>query len=132
MAGIRWADFHKWSLVWVKFGNSKQKDSEPRYGLNLGTEFSYRHMAVVVSYKLGDSHAIVVPLTTYNQGDEYYKTNIIIKRAKYPYLVSNDSTILVDKIRHIDKKLRIKKIEKSFIPHPLKREIQKAMIFLFS
>ncbi len=132
MAGIRWADFNKWSLVWVEFGNSKQKEDEPHFGLNLGTEFSYRHMAIVVGYKLGDPHAIVVPLTTYKMNDERYKTNVGISREKYPYLVKNNSTILVDKIRHIDKKMRVKKIERSFIPHPLKREIQKAMVFLFS
>lgn len=132
MSSIRWAEFHKWSLVWVEFGDIKKEDANPTYGVNLGCEFSFRHMAIVVGYTTNDEHAVVIPITSYKEHDEKYKHNVIIEKSKYTYLVENDSTILVDKIRHIDKKLRVKKIVRSRIPNPLQRAIQKVMIKLFS
>ncbi len=129
---IRWAELYKYSLVWVEFGTPKtyldvDNESTYRYGVNLGHEFSYRHMAIVISNNYKDDVISVVPLTTYKTGDENYKTNIIIDVGKYSHMVENKTTIKVNHIRSIDKKKRVKKIIKSFISKTLQYKIQDAI-----
>ena len=77
---IRWAELHKYSLVWVEFGNNKNDldfddNSTYTYGLNMGHEFCYRHMAIVVSNNIKADVIAVVPLTSYRNNDEKYITN---------------------------------------------------------
>jgi len=117
---IRWADLHKYSLVYVEFGNPKiDMDCDDvttyTYGLNLGHEFSFRHMAVVVSNDIKASVIAVVPLTSYRDGDENYATNVVIDLMQYGH------------IRNIDKKKRIKKIIKPFVSKTLKIKIKEAI-----
>jgi len=129
---IRWIELNKYSLVWVEFGNPKSAydvDDERtiHYGLNLGREFSYRHMAIVISNNILDDTIVVAPLTTYKNGDERYSTNVIIDIDKYSHMVYNKTTIKVGEVRSIDKKKRIKKIIKPFISKTLQLKINEAI-----
>lgn len=129
---IRWADLNKYSLVWVEFGNNKtdidfNNEKSFRYGLNLGHEFCYRHMAIVVSNDYKADVIAVVTLTTYRHNDEKYPTNIVIDTKKYGYIVSNKTTIKISHIRNIDKKKRVKKIEKSYVSKTLQYKINEAI-----
>lgn len=129
---IRWADLHKYSLVWVEFGNRKddldcQDNKTYTYGLNMGHEFCYRHMAIVVSNDVHSNEIAVVPLTSYRYGDENYSSNVIIDIDKYAHIVQNKTTIKVQHIRSIDKKRRVKKIIKPFISKTLQMMINEAI-----
>ncbi len=129
---IRWIELNKYSLVWVEFGNPKSDydvDNERTidYGLNLGREFSYRHMAIVISNNIKNDTIAVVPLTTYKNGDERYSTNVIIDVDKYAHMVFNKTTIKVGEIRSIDKKKRVKQIIRPFISKTLQLKINEAM-----
>jgi len=129
---IKWTDLHKYSLVWVEFGNPKEdldcdKDTTYIYGLNMGHEFSYRHMAIVVSNNIKADIVAVVPLTTYRQGDEQYFTNIVIDVKQYGHMVQNKTTIKIGHIRNIDNKKRIRKIIKPFISKTLQMKINEAI-----
>jgi uncharacterized protein YifN (PemK superfamily) len=129
---IRWADLHKYSLVWVEFGNSKDDvdcfdDSTYTYGINMGHEFCYRHMAIVVSNNIKADVIAVVPLTSYRSGDQNYITNVVIDVDKYGHMVQNKTTIKVGHIRNIDKKKRIKKIIKPFVSKTLQLKINEAI-----
>ena len=97
------------------------------YGLNLGHEFSFRHMAIVVSNDIKASVIAVVPLTSYRDGDENYATNVVIDPMQYGYMVQNKTTIKIGHIRNIDKKKRIKKIIKPFVSKTLKIKIKEAI-----
>ena len=83
---IKYSDIETGSLVWVNFGETKHlflQEMEKQlkencfniqdcpHGLNLFHEFSYYHMAFLVSNKLNDTVA-VVPLTEYKHDDENY------------------------------------------------------------
>ncbi len=129
---IRWANLHKYSLVWVEFGNNKSdldcKDVDSyTFGLNMGHEFCYRHMAIVVSNDVHANEIAVVPLTTYKNGDENYTTNIIIDVDRYGDMVHNKTTIKVQHIRSIDKKKRVRKIIKTFVSKTLQLQINEAI-----
>ena len=133
MASVKWADLHKYSLVWVEFGNNKndldcKDDTTFNNGLNIGCEFCYRHMAIVVSNNIKSSEVTVIPLTSYKVGDENYLSNVIIDIDKYGYMLKNKTTIKTNHIRSIDKKKRIKKIVLKWISTPLKRKIRQAML----
>ena len=136
MASVRWADLYKYSLVLVEFGNNKDdldcSDNDTyTYGLNLGCEFCYLHMAIIVSNNYKSNEIAVVPLTTYKNGDENYPVNVIINTDKYGFMINHKTTIKVNHIRSIDKKKRVKKIIKKWIPNQLKRKIRKAMLHNF-
>ena len=129
---IRWADLNKYSLVWVEFGSNKNNfdchdESSHRYGLNMGHEFCYRHMAIVISNEVKADEIVVVPLTTYKDSDEKYPSNIIIDIDQYAYMVQNKTTIKTNHIRSIDKKKRIKEIIKPFVSKTLKLKINDAI-----
>ena len=133
MASVKWAELHKYSLVWVEFGNNKNdldcdNDSSYDNGLNIGCEFCYRHMAIVVSNNIKSNEVTVVPLTSYKIGDEKYPSNVVIDIDKYGYMLRNKTTIKTNHIRSIDKKKRIKKIALKWISTPLKRKIRQAML----
>jgi mRNA-degrading endonuclease toxin of MazEF toxin-antitoxin module len=132
MASIRWIELHKYSLVWVEFGNNKNDintldNSTYTYGLNIGHEFCYRHMAIVVSNNIKADIISVVPLTTYKYGDEKYPTNVVIDTDKYSHMIENKTTIKISHIRNIDKKKRIRKIIKPFISKTLQYRINEAI-----
>ena len=100
MASIRWSDLHKYSLIWVEFGNNiTDLDCDDElsylYGLNTGHEFCYRHMAIVVSNDIKANIISVVPLTSYKINDEKYFTNVVIDTDKYGYMVKNKTTIKI-------------------------------------
>jgi len=131
--GIRWADLNKYSLVWVEFGNRKDDIncddvSSYSYGLNMGHEFCYRHMAIVLSHEVYSDEIVVVPLTTYKRGDENYPSNIVIDVDKYGYMVQNKTTIKINHLRSIDKRKRVKKIIKPFISKTLKLKINEVLL----
>ena len=56
MSSVRWADLHRWSLVWVEYGTPKKDihttddiecvdcNSKYRHGVNHDNEFSYCHL----------------------------------------------------------------------------------------
>lgn len=129
---IRWADLHKYSLVWVEFGSPKNDidcydDSTYAHGLNMGHEFCFRHMAIVVSNNIKADVIAVVPLTSYRDGDENYITNIVIDVDKYGHMVQNKTTIKIGHIRNIDKKRRVKKIIKPFVSKTLQMMINESI-----
>lgn len=129
---IKWLDLHKYSLVWVEFGNTKtdidcDDESTYRYGVNIGSEFCHRHMAIVVSNNIKANEIAVIPLTTYRYGDENYPSNVIIDTDKYSYMVQNKTTIKTNHIRSIDKRSRVKKIERPYISKTLQLKIGEAM-----
>lgn len=129
---IRWANLHKYSLVWVEFGNRKvdvECDNERTYayGINMGHEFCYRHMAIVVSNNIKADVIAVVPLTTYRNGDENYITNVVVDVDKYGYMVKHRTTVKIGHIRNIDKKRRIKEIIKPFVSKTLQLKINEAI-----
>lgn len=130
--GIRWVDLHKYSLVWVEFGNPKgeldcHEEASYRFGLNMGHEFCYRHMAVVVSNNVKDDVIAVVPLTSYRDGDERYPTNVVIDVDRYGHMVANKTTIKVGHIRNVDKKKRIRRIIRPYISKTLQLKIGEAV-----
>jgi mRNA-degrading endonuclease toxin of MazEF toxin-antitoxin module len=132
MASIRWIDLNKYSLVLIEFGHHKTKFKEDieetyRFGLNLGSEFCYQHMAIVVSTEVKADEIAVVPLTTYSEGDENYPSNIIIDVDKYGHMVEHKTTIKTNHIRSIDKKKRIRKIIKPFISKTLQLKIEETL-----
>lgn len=129
---IRWIELNKYSLVWVEFGNNKDdmdcyNDATHTYGLNMGHEFCYRHMAIVVSNDIKADVVAVVPLTSYRTNDENYITNIVLDVDKYAHMVQNKTTIKVGHIRNIDKKKRIKQIIKPFISKTLQLKINETI-----
>ncbi|PIF04544.1 MAG: hypothetical protein CSA86_01805 [Arcobacter sp.] len=140
MASVRWADLQRWSLVDVEFGTPK-KDIEDKdcadvntlytYGINSNNEFSYRHMAIVLSKNLKNSNITVVPLTQTKYGDEENISRIVLDSKKYPRFLYKDTSILCDNIITIEKRVRIKKIVQKWIPLPLRRKIQKTMFHSF-
>jgi len=140
MASVRWAELYRWSLVEVEFGTPKKdiidKDCvdinrDYIYGINSNNEFSYRHMAIVLSKNLENSTVTVVPLTEAKQGDEDNISRIVLDHKKYKYFLYKNTSILVDNMVTIEKKVRIKKIILKWIPLPLRRKIQKAMLQSF-
>ena len=129
---VKWLNLHKYSLVWVEFGNTKtdidcDDESTYRYGVNIGSEFCHRHMAIVVSNNVKANEIAVIPLTTYRYGDENYPSNVIIDTDKYSYMVQNKTTIKTNHIRSIDKRSRVKKIERPYISKTLQLKIGEAM-----
>jgi len=132
MGSIKWSNLNHYSLVLVEFGNHQNSldfDDEHSYknGLNLGCEFCYKHMAIVVSKEIIADEIIVIPLTTYKYGDENYPSNIVIDSNLYGYMVQDKTTIKINHIRSIDKKKRVKKIIKSFISKTLQLKIEEKM-----
>ena len=129
---VKWMDLHKYSLVWVEFGNNKNSfdsddESTYRYGINLGHEFCYRHMAIVISNDVRADEIVVAPLTSYKYDDEKYPSNLIIDTDKYGYMVQNKTTIKTNHIRSIDKKKRVKQIIKPYISKTLKLKLNEAI-----
>ena len=140
MASVKWAELYRWSLVEVEFGTPKKdiidKDCvdinrDYIYGINSNNEFSYRHMAIVLSKNLENSTVTVAPLTEAKHGDEDNISRIVLDHKKYKYFLYKDTSILVDNMVTIEKKVRIKRIVLKWIPLPIRRKIQKAMLQSF-
>jgi putative lipase involved disintegration of autophagic bodies len=140
MATVRWADLYRWSLVEVEFGTPKKDikeqgcvdiQNEYRYGINANNEFSYRHMAIVLSKNLENSSITVLPLTQAKYSDEDNISRVVLKQDQYRYFLYKDTSILIDNITTIEKKVRVKRIVLKWIPLPLRRKIQKAMFNSF-
>ena len=141
MASVKWSELFRWSLVEVEFGVPKKDitddldcvdiNSNYRFGINSNNEFSYRHMAIVLSKNLENSSITVVPLTEYKHGDNDNKSRVVLNHIKYKYFLYKDTSILIDHITTIEKKVRVKKIVLKWIPTPIRRQIQKAMLQSF-
>ncbi len=140
MASVRWADLYRWSLVEVEFGTPKKdvldKDCadinrDYVYGINSNNEFSYRHMAIVISKNIRNSSVTVVPLTEAKEGDKDNISRVFLEHRKYRKFLYKDTSILIDNIITIEKRVRIKRIILSWIPKPLRRKIQKSMLYTF-
>jgi uncharacterized protein YifN (PemK superfamily) len=101
------------------------------YGINANNEFSYRHMAIVLSKNVKNSTVTVVPLTEAKHGDEDNMSRVVLDHKKYRYFLYKDTTILVDNMITIEKRVRIKRIVLKWIPLPIRRKIQKAMLRSF-
>lgn len=132
---IRWSQVNKWSLVYVDFGIPKHHIEDLcfdkiTYGVNLGSEFSYLHMAIIVS-NIKDETIAVVPLTTYSKGDENFQTNIVINDKDYGHMVQHQTTIKINHLRFIDKRKRVKKLIKPFISNSLKIIIRDRLSQIF-
>jgi len=141
MASVRCADLQRWSLVDVEFGTPKRdifgdldcvdlKDKY-RHGINSNNEFSYRHMAIVLSKNLENSSLTVVPLTEAKDGDIDNISRVVLEHHKYKLFLHKDTSALVDNITTIEKKTRIKRIILKWVPLPIRRKIQKAMLDSF-
>lgn len=140
MASVKWAELYRWSLVEVEFGTPKKaiKDKECvnickdyRYGINSDNEFSYRHMAIVISKNIRNSTVTVVPLTEAKYEDDKNPSRIVLDHNTYSYFLYKNTSILVDNIITIEKKARIKRIKLKWIPKPLRKKIQKVMFRTF-
>ena len=100
------------------------------HGLNLLHEFSYYHMAFLVSNKFNDTVA-VVPLTEYKHDDEKYTNlNIVLDVKDFGLSLMKKSTIKLDQLRFIDK-TRIVKVERKLISKTLKNLIEKKIQNIF-
>jgi len=140
MASVRWANLYRWSLVEVEFGIPKKdiidKDCvdinrDFIYGINSNNEFSYRHMAIVLSKNIKDTSITVVPLTEAKYLDIDNPSRVVLDHKKYQYFLYKDTSILIDNIVTIEKKVRVKRIILKWIPLPLRRKIQKTMFHTF-
>lgn len=141
MASVRWAELQRWSLVEIEFGTPKKDIMDDfdcvdiagnyNYGINSNNEFSYRHMAIVLSKNLENSNLTVVPLTEAKYGDKENQSRVVLEHCKYSSFLYKDTSILIDNITTIEKKARIKKIILKWIPLPIRRQIQKAMLHSF-
>ncbi len=143
---IKYNDIETGSLVWVNFGETKHlflskmeellKEEcfslqDCPHGLNLLHEFSYFHMAFLVSNKFNDTVA-VVPLTEYKPEDEkYLNLNIVVDVKDFGLTLMKKSTIKLDQLRFIDK-VRIIKVERKLISKTLKNLLEKKIHNLFN
>ncbi len=143
---VKWSELYRWSMVEVEFGFPKdyviEKDDPSCidilhkyiWGINMTYEFSFRHRAIVVSRSYKGSKITVVPITEWNPSKNYNlenKGHIFVKQKDYPYLFTKDSIILIDEIQTINKKSRVKRIIKSFIPDKLKKEIGERIKYFY-
>lgn len=142
---IKLYDIEIGSLVWVEFGETKHiflKKMEQQlkeecfdltdcpHGLNLLHEFSYYHMAFIVSNKVNDTVA-VIPITEYKENDEKYKDlNIILETKEFGLPLIKKSTLKLDQLRFIDKS-RIVKVERKLVSRTLKNLLKKKIQNLF-
>lgn len=142
---IKLYDIELGSLVWVEFGETKHiflKKMERElkeecfslidcpHGLNLLHEFSYFHMAFVLTNKLNKVVA-VVPLTEYKErDDDYPEVNIILEKNDFGLNLMKKSTVKLDQLRFIDKS-RIVKVERKYINKTLKSLISKKIKVIF-
>ncbi len=134
---IRLFDIEVGSLVWVEFGETKHlfiQEMERQlkencfeiqdcpHGLNLLHEFSYKHMAFMLTNKLNKVVA-VVPITEYkDRDDDFHNVNIILEPKDFGLTLEKKSTIKLDQLRFVDKS-RIIKVERKYINKTLKNLI---------
>jgi uncharacterized protein YifN (PemK superfamily) len=136
---VRYADIHRWSVVWVEFGSPKheiQKDEIDRaqqvnehFGINLGNEFSYRHMAIVLNFQKNGHTYVVVPITTYLDAHALDKACVVVEHGKQ-HGIPWKSSIKIDAIRQIDK-VRVKNIVSSYLQKTLQDKVAGAIDALF-
>ncbi len=142
---IKLYDIEIGSLVWVEFGETKhiflrQMERELKeecfslsdcpHGLNLLHEFSYFHMAFLLTNKVNKVVA-VVPITEYKDRDnDYPDVNIVLEKNDFGLNLIKKSTIKLDQLRFIDKS-RILKVEKKYINKTLKNLILKKIQEMF-
>jgi len=141
VASVRWADLYRWSLVEVEFGIPKKDILDDldcvdvinthKYGVNTNNEFSYRHMAIVLSKNIHNSSITVVPLTEAKEGDKDNISRVVLECHKYKYFLYKDTSVLIDNITTIEKKARVTRIILQWVPVPIRRQIQRAMLNSF-
>lgn len=142
---IKLYDIEIGSLVWVEFGETKHiflkkmqrqlkeecfsLDDCP-HGLNLLHEFSYLHMAFLLTNKVNKIVA-VVPITEYkDRDDDYLSVNIVLEKNDFGLNLIKKSTIKLDQLRFVDKS-RIIKVQKKYINKTLKHLILKKVQDMF-
>ncbi|MCT7592396.1 type II toxin-antitoxin system PemK/MazF family toxin [Aliarcobacter butzleri] len=142
MSSVRWADLHRWSLVWVEYGTPKKDilaidnldcvdcNSKYKHGVNHDNEFSYLHMGIVISKNITNSSITILPLTETKIGDLENISRVVLLKNDYGF-INKDTTILIDNITTIEKKKRVVGIKLKWIPSPLRRKIQRAMLSSF-
>ncbi len=142
---IKLYDIEIGSLVWVEFGETKhiflkkmQKQLKEEcfslddcpHGLNLLHEFSYLHMAFLLTNKVNKIVA-VVPITEYkDRDDDYLNVNIVLEKNDFGLNLIKKSTIKLDQLRFVDKS-RIIKVQKKYINKTLKHLILKKVQDMF-
>ncbi|PLY10004.1 MAG: hypothetical protein C0626_06915 [Arcobacter sp.] len=100
------------------------------HGLNLLHEFSYYHMAFLLTNKVNKVVA-VVPITEYKDRDnDYPDVNIVLEKKDFGLNLIKKSTIKLDQLRFIDKS-RVLKVEKKYINKTLKNLILKKVQEVF-
>lgn len=126
MASVRWADLHRWSLVWVEYGTPKKDilaiddldcvdcSSKYKHGVNHDNEFSYLHMGIVISKNITNSSITILPLTETKIGDLENISRVVLLKKDYSF-INKDTTI--------EKKKRVIKIELKWIPAPSRRGV---------
>jgi len=96
VASVKWSELYRWSLVEVEFGTPKKDVNDKDcadlnrdyvYGINSNNEFSYRHMAIILSKNVKNSTITVVPLTEAKHGDENNISRIVLDHQKYKYFL---------------------------------------------
>lgn len=142
---IKLFDIDVGSLILVDFGESKNLFREKMHrnlkedcfsiqdcpnGLNLNHEFSYIHMAIMLSNKLNKVVA-VVPLTEFKERDnEYHDVNIILNVGDFGLPLIKKTTIKLDQLRFIDR-ARVIKVEKQRISKSLLKLIKTRLVHSF-
>lgn len=142
---IKLYDIEIGSLVWVEFGETKhiflrQMERQLKeecfslddcpHGLNLLHEFSYYHMAFVVSNKVNDTIA-VVPITEYKENDEKFnELNIVLEVKEFGLPLIKKSSVKLDQLRFIDKS-RVIKVERKLVSRTLKNLLKKKIQNIF-
>jgi mRNA interferase MazF len=123
-------DFKKFEIVSVKWGNSINlleidklysiQDINYFYGINIGVEFSnvfsnreIIHMGIILSNNFLNEYSksvLVAPITSLTEKHkEAHKNKVILYKNDFSFL-ENDSVIILNKIRELDKTRILKHI----------------------
>ncbi|WP_162198490.1 type II toxin-antitoxin system PemK/MazF family toxin [Aliarcobacter butzleri] len=87
-------------------------------------------MGIVISKNITNSSITILPLTETKIGDLENISRVVLLKNDYGF-INKDTTILIDNITTIEKKKRVVGIKLKWIPSPLRRKIQRAMLSSF-
>jgi len=141
-------EFALWNDIWNDYGVFGAKKSQLRnhfsgknhsrgrilnidFGINIGKEFSYAHMGVVLADFKGI--VVVVPVTSYrNRIPKDYENAVVLARAnEYPQF-DHDSLLLIHQIRAFDKNRIITDTRQSIARTPLMEEVERKFLEIFA
>lgn len=125
-------NYKQWEVIYIEFGeyidkyhsNQKYPKSAFAEGVNLGSEFSEPHMAIVISPNpLNKGNTIVVvPITEYTKGDECHWDKVVLEQNDFDFLTKK-SAIHIGAIRSISKD-RVIRTVRPFITRDVQKKIK--------